>query len=152
MRLIYLVISCRFARRGFFRPSDSHSERPSGQHQAQQNGSRDNFIQLRQSKCAPRLHAGDARRYQKGISMTHTSNDRREVFDDAVEAMIKWRGRGPEPIGLDQACAQVSRCSDTMPGWMRDQLEEFGARTGTYAAGARAMRVWLRRCRGAPAA
>jgi hypothetical protein len=86
----------------------------------------------------------------------HAPGHVRQAFEDAVEAMIKWHGSGreptvdfeinyePRPITLAQACTLVSRCTDCLPGWIADELSEHGLKTRTYAAGARAMRVWLR--------
>jgi hypothetical protein len=94
------------------------------------------------------------------MSMTtyagHAPGHVHDTFEQAVEKMVRWDGIGPEPtvafevnyeprqITLAQACTLVSRCSDQLPGWICDNLEEFGLKRDTYAAGARAMRRWLK--------
>jgi hypothetical protein len=86
----------------------------------------------------------------------HAPGHVRSAFEEAVEVMVKWNGREPEPkvdfevnyeprkISLLQACKLVSRCTDTLPGWIFDELQEFGLKGGTYAAGAKAWKVGLK--------
>jgi hypothetical protein len=35
----------------------------------------------------------------------------------------------PRPITVSEACRLVWKCTDIMPGWMVDELREFGLRT-----------------------
>ncbi|GGI24157.1 hypothetical protein [Bradyrhizobium guangdongense] len=87
----------------------------------------------------------------------HAPGHVRKTFQDAFFAMLDWRGEGPVPmvqfevdyqpelISIDEACTLVSRCSDIMPGMMVDELAEYGGlKSRTYAAGAQAMRRWLK--------
>jgi hypothetical protein len=85
----------------------------------------------------------------------HAPGHARDAFIEAVERLLEWDGTGPEPlvdfevnyepvqITIGQACHLMSRCTDILPGYIRDHLEEFGLKTGTHSAGARAVRVWL---------
>jgi hypothetical protein len=82
----------------------------------------------------------------------HAPGHYRDCFERAVEAFMKWKGRGPEPmvefeinyvptkISVSQACGLLWNCTDILPGWIVDEIEELGLKSRTYAAGARAMR------------
>jgi hypothetical protein len=81
----------------------------------------------------------------------HAPGHVRNTFEEAVEVFCKWDGRGPEPevdfevnyvprsITISEAARLLWHCTDIMPSWMRDILEEYELKSGTYAAGARAL-------------
>jgi hypothetical protein len=85
----------------------------------------------------------------------HAPGHVRDAFLTAFEVLDEWHGTGREPlvdfeinyepvqITIGQACYLVSGCTDILPGGIRDQLEDFGLKMGTYSAGAKAMHRWL---------
>lgn len=87
--------------------------------------------------------------------------DPREVFQDAVQAVSDWRGKGPEPtvlyneglgsrsISIDAACDLVAgNRSDQMPHdtvvWIN---QGDGKHVYNYAGGARVLRAWVKQLR-----
>ena len=82
----------------------------------------------------------------------HAPGHVRDCFAEAVEAFYECKGIGPEPkvdfeinyeptsITLSEACGLLWNCTDIMPGWMVDILQEYDLKRVTYAGGARTMR------------
>lgn len=81
----------------------------------------------------------------------HAPGHVRDMFLNAIEAFYRWRGKGPAPtvefevhclprqISLSEACGLLWNCRDILPGSHFDMLEEFGLKSRTYAAAARAI-------------
>jgi hypothetical protein len=94
------------------------------------------------------------------VMSRHAPGFIREIFQDAVEALAEWHARqndGPEPtvefegdpVTIATACKLVARCTDQMPRATVETLTDHDVltrrtSTATYAAGAQAVRRWLR--------
>lgn len=88
----------------------------------------------------------------------HAPGHVRDAFAEAVEEFYHWNGDGCEPtvtfeidyephqIPLSEACILVWNCTDIMPSMMVQALrDDLDFKKLTYAAGARAMRAWLKK-------
>jgi hypothetical protein len=81
----------------------------------------------------------------------------RDTFLEAVDAFRAWDGEGDEPvvtlevdfeqrqIPISMAARLVWNCTDILPDWAFDELEELGLRGRTYARAAQTMVGWLER-------
>jgi hypothetical protein len=97
-----------------------------------------------------------ARRGRRGKRDGHAPGHVRDAFYEAVEVFDHWNGIGPEPmvdfevnfrprkITISEACRKLWNCTDIMPSDLVDSLLEVGIKSRTYAAGARAMRRWIK--------
>jgi hypothetical protein len=94
------------------------------------------------------------------VMSRHAPGFIREIFQNAVEALAEWHARqndGTEPtvefegdpVTIATACKLVARCTDQMPRAIVETLTDHDVltrrtSTATFAAGAQAVRRWLR--------
>ena len=83
----------------------------------------------------------------------HAPGHVRETFLNAIEAFVAWGAGEPEPtvdfeigyvprsIPISKACTLVWNCTDIIPGYAFDLLDDelLGMKRRTYAACARSM-------------